>query len=127
MVEYIVNYYQNYQRINKNGLKVLPKILAFKLLRNADIARAEKTIVLTGMDYKDRGTLYDHAKKFKGRQATGGCKGEDSDNSAIKLEPAFLAENEEVLYTAGYVKRGGWKPGQSRGRGRGRSESEEIC
>ena len=45
-------------------------------------------------------------KRFKGEQARGGCKGKGGDNSAIKLEPASLAENEEALYTKGYVKRG---------------------
>ena len=59
-------------------------------------------LVLTGMNYEPNTTLYEEAKsslkKFKG--AYGGQK----EKSAIKLEPAYLAENEEALLAAGYVK-----------------------
>ena len=77
IVEYIAKFDQKYQRIQKKGLKLPSEILAFKLLRNADLTRAEKMLVLTGMDYSQKDTLYDQGKKslkkFKGDQATGGC------------------------------------------------------
>ena len=47
-------------------------------------------------------TLYEEAKsslkKFKGDS------GVQNEKSSIKLEPAYLAENEEALLAAGYVK-----------------------
>ena len=59
-------------------------------------------LILTGMNYGNKGTLYDEAKaslkKFKG-DITGGNL-----SAGIKLEPTFLAENEEALLAAGYVK-----------------------
>ena len=47
-----------------------PEILAFKLLRKANITPEEKLLVLTGMNYEQKETLYEEAKKslkqFKG-------------------------------------------------------------
>lgn len=99
-------------------MKLPPEILAFKLLRNSKISDEEKMLVLTGMDYENRDTLYEQAKrslkKFNGDEVK-------SANS-VRLEPAFLAENEEALLAAGYVKkgynRGGYPPrGGKRGSG----------
>ena len=54
------------------------------------------------MNYEQKSTLYEEAKsslkKFKGDD--GGQK----EKSAIKLEQAYLAENEEALLATGYVK-----------------------
>ena len=56
-------------------------------------------LVLTGMNFENKLTLYEEAKaslkKFQGDKM---CTKE---NQAIKLEPAYLAENEEVLLAAG--------------------------
>ena len=50
---------------------VLPsEILAFKLLKRANISKEEKMLVLTGINYANKITLYEAAKsslkKFKG-------------------------------------------------------------
>ena len=62
--------------------------------------------MLTGLDYSKKDDLYDQTKKsllkFKGEQGVG-CAG-DSSSPAIKLEPAYLAEHEEALVAAGYMK-----------------------
>ena len=51
-------------------------------------------IVLTGINYANNETLYEEAKtslkKFKGDFT----EGKASSNLSIKLEPAFLTENE---------------------------------
>ena len=82
--------------------KLPSHILAFKLLRKANISKEETMLILTGMNYGNKGTLYDEAKaslkKFKG-DITGGNL-----SAGIKLESTFLAENEEALLDAGYVK-----------------------
>lgn len=115
--EYITKYDNKYNKIMKKGMILPAEILAFKLLRKANITRAEKLLVLTGMDYSDKGTLYNQAKKslkkFKGDSATSGSISDGV--SAIKLEPAFLAENEEALMAAGYRR---WNPVRGRGNGR---------
>jgi hypothetical protein len=38
-------------------------MLAFKLLRKANITKEQKMLVLTGMNYENKATLYEEAKK----------------------------------------------------------------
>lgn len=113
--DYISNFDQKYNKILKKNMTLPPEILAFKLLRRANITREEKLLVMTGMDYTKKETLYDQAKKslkkFKGDKVSN-AGGEANSAPAIKLEPAFFMENEEALLAAGYVYHG-------RGRGRG--------
>ena len=81
-------------------MKLPSEILMFKLLRKANIGKEEKMLVLTGMDYANKETPYEEAKtslkKFKGDFT----EGKASSNLSIKLEPAFLAENEEALFSS---------------------------
>ena len=126
--EFIAMFDSKYRKVEKKKITLLPEILAFKLLRKAKITKEEKMLVLTGMDYEHKETLYEQAKKslkkFKGE--AGHSKGEIV-NTNIKLEPAFLAQNEEALLAAGYVKRGnsysGYKRGGRSGRGYGRGQA----
>ena len=73
IVDYIGVFDANYRRIEKKGMNLPPEILAFKLLRRAHITKEETMIVLTGMNYDVKETLYDRAKqslkKFKGKFA----------------------------------------------------------
>ena len=91
-----------------------PEILAFKLLKRANISKEDRKLVLTGMNYADKKLLYDAAKSslqtFKGSIA----EGQASTSSAIKLEPAFLSQQEEALAAAGYIKRFEGKTGRWR-------------
>ena len=100
--EYISTFDSMYRKIEKLDMKLPSHILAFKLLRKANISKEENMLILTGMNYGNKGTLYDEAKaslkKSKG-DITGGNL-----SAGIKLEPTFLAENEEALLAAGYVK-----------------------
>lgn len=104
--DFIAEFDSKYRKIEKKNMKLPHEILAFKLLRKAKITKEEKMIVLTGMNFENRITLYEEAKrslkKFKGE----GAHAKSGNVPAnIKLEPAFLAENEEALWAAGYVKR----------------------
>ena len=47
----------------KLTLKLPSEILAFKLLRRAGLTRAEKLLVISGMNYQEKNTLYDQAKR----------------------------------------------------------------
>jgi hypothetical protein len=106
IVEFIAKFDQKYNKLKKKDMSLPPAILAFKLLRKANITKNERLLVLTGMDYAMKDELYDQAKKsllkFKGEQGTG-CDSGVVD-TAIKLEPAFLAQHEEALVAAGYVR-----------------------
>ena len=117
--DYIAKFDQKYSRIKKKGLKLPSEILAFKLLKRANLSKEEKLLVLTGMDYTQKDTLYDQAKKSlkKFKCDVPGASAIPDGAPAIKLEPAFLAENEEALWAAGYVYRG-------RGRGRGQRRGQ---
>ena len=100
--EYIAMFDSKYRKIEKKKLTLPSKILAFKLLKKANITKEERLLVLTGMHYENKSTLYEEAKaslkKFKGDESV------QKEKSSIKLEPAYPAENEEALLAAGYVK-----------------------
>ena len=51
-----------YRKIEKKNMILPPEILAFKLLRKANITKEEKQLVLTGMNNENRPTLYGEAK-----------------------------------------------------------------
>ena len=105
--EFVAMFDSKYRKIEKKNMTLPPEILAFKLLRKANISKEEKLLVLTGMNYDNKKTLYDEAKKslkkFKGNEIS-------NNQASIKLEPAFLAANEEALLAAGYSKtQGGYQ------------------
>ena len=106
MTDFISKFDQKYNKIVKLNMTLPSAVLAFMLLKKANISKSEKMLVLTGMDYNKKEELYDQAKKsllkFKGEQGGGG---EASAVSSIKLEPVFLANQEEALWNAGYVRR----------------------
>ena len=115
--EYISTFDSMYRKIEKLDMKLPSHILAFKLLRKAKISKEENMLILTGMNYGNKGTLYDEnkasLKKFKG-DITGGNL-----SAGIKLEPTFLAENEEALLAAGYFKQNQAKKVTKWGKGGG--------
>ena len=89
--EYISLFDQKYRKIEKRNMALPPSILAFKLLKCANISKAEKMLVITGIDYSKPAEMYEQAKKslkkFKSKDA--GC-GEhlagDAVGQAIKVE-----------------------------------------
>lgn len=111
--EYIAVFDQKYQKLEKLNMKLPSAILAFKLLRRADITNNERLLVLTGMDFQKKDELYDQAKvslaKFKGEQS---CIGTASNELIIKTEPVLLAQQEEAYVAASYAGR---RPGYVRG------------
>ena len=86
-------------------MKLTSSILAFKLLKCANLTTDEHMIVLTGMNYDEANTIHEQAKKslkkYKGDQAAT----KNSTNTTIKLDTAYLAENKEVLLAAGYIRK----------------------
>ena len=115
ITEYIASFDSLYRKIEKLDMKLPMEILAFKLLRKANIGKEEKLLVLTGMNYENKATLYEEAKKSLQKFKGDITEGQRGSSSAIKLEPAYLAENEEALLAAGYSRQ------YSRGRKSGAS------
>ena len=52
-----------YKRIERKNMKLAPEVLAFRLLKKANETRAEKILILTGMDFENKPALYEQAKK----------------------------------------------------------------
>ena len=102
--EYVAEFDAKYRKVEKKKMILPPEILAFKLIRKANITKEEKLLVLTGMNYENKIILYEEAKKSLKK-----FKGCDSDCSsstepAVKLGPTYLTENEEAFLAAGYIK-----------------------
>ena len=69
--EYIASFDSRYRKIEKLKMALPPEILAFKLQKNSNIDKEQKMLVLTGMNYMNKKTLYEAAKKFKAIIAEG--------------------------------------------------------
>ncbi len=104
ITEYIQNYDQKYNRLVKLKIVLPPAILAFKLLKRASLTPDQRMLVLTGMDFKQKENLYEQAKTSL-RKFLGDGRSTKNASVAVKLEPAFLAEHEEALAAAGYVRK----------------------
>ena len=100
--EFVAMFDSKYQKIKKKNMVLPPEILAFKLLRRANITPDEKLLVLTGMNFDKKGTLYEEAKKslkkFKWSETSSG--------GGIKLEPAYMTSEQESVLATGYRGRG---------------------
>ena len=62
ITDYINQFDSKYTKVKNKGITLPSSVLAFKLLRNSNISNTERKIVLTGMDYEKKDTLYDQAK-----------------------------------------------------------------
>lgn len=88
MNEFIAIFDSKYRKIEKKKMTLPSEILAFKLLRKANITKEQKMLVLTGMNYENKATLYEEAKKPLKKFMGEGCH-TPCDSKSIKLEPAF--------------------------------------
>ena len=55
--EYVAEFDAKYRKVEKKKMILPPEILAFKLIRKANIAKEEKLPVLTGMNYDNKITI----------------------------------------------------------------------
>ena len=123
--DYVAEFDQKYNKLRKLKMELPSAILAFKLLKRANITQEERLLVLTGMNYTEKEKLYDQAKtslkKFKGEQVAGGCSGGSVsvEASAIKLEPVYSTTQEEGLVADCYGQENRFRGRGWRGAGRG--------
>jgi len=54
--------FEQKNRIVQKGMKLPNEILAFKLLKQAKLMQEEHLLVLTGLNYTDKATLFEQAK-----------------------------------------------------------------
>ena len=94
--DFIANFGTKYRRIKKKNMQLPSEILAFKLLQKARINHKEKLLVLTGMNYGNRKTLYEDAKvkKFVGDHLS-------SEKQVSKINVRTFVKNEEILVAGG--------------------------
>ena len=83
------------------------EILAFKLLKKANITKEEKMLVLTGINHENRKTLFEEAKqslkKFKGNRIH---------EKEKTIKPALFAEKQEALLASGFVRKSTQRRGE---------------
>ena len=109
----------NMEKLKRNvwhyHLNFHSEVLAFRLIKRANITGDERLLILAGINYEDRSSLYEQAvkslKKFKGDLEV--SKGP----YCVKLEPAYLAGNKNALLAAGFVKRESYRQQSYRKRG----------
>ena len=109
--EYVNNFDLKYSKLAKLNIKIPSEIMAFKLLRNANISKQERMIVLTGVNLADKENMYKETKhsllKFMGELTEGKAR----TGQGVKLEPAWRKFTSSTN-KAGYIQRGnngnGW-------------------
>ena len=112
--DYISMLDYKYKKIEKKNMKLTSEVLAFRLLRRANISRNEQLLILSGIDFDNRLTSYDQAKIALTKLRD--CLETTSDGmSDIKLKPATTehghACSKEKGKSACQIKQGGnaWK------------------
>ena len=95
--EFIQNFESKYNKIKNAGI-VLPEcVLAFKLLRTANISANDKKLCLTGMDYTKKDELFVQAQKSLKKYCGGGSTGGGCSNVHVSnnSSPAIMVEKTE--------------------------------
>ena len=99
MSQYIANFDLKYEKVKNSGQSekiTLPSsILAFKLLKGANLNEEQRLVVMTGLDFDKSKELYEDAKKSLKKFMSGGMDSSDSNysNISIKSEPTFYASS----------------------------------
>ena len=104
ITDFIASFDSNYRKIEKLNMKLPSGILAFKLIRKANISKEEKLLVLTVVNYRNKGTLYEEAKTSLKKFIGDMTKRNSSLKPEIRVEPAGLEKYEEVVMAAGYAE-----------------------
>lgn len=104
--EYVSMFDFKYSKIERKNVKLPSEILAFRLLRKANIPKIEYLLVLTGMNFESKSTLFEDAKMML-KKLKGNDRQINSSSRNVNLTPAFLAEIEEAPFSTGYIRGAG--------------------
>lgn len=103
--EFISDFETKYNRIKASGTIMPQEILAFMLMKRAGLSQVEKMLVLARIDMEQKADLFKnvktHMKNILGKRLN---DQRSAKTDAIKLEPTFLAEHEDVLAAHGYYR-----------------------
>ena len=102
--EFIAEFDSKYRKLWKMSINLPPEILAFKLLKTVNITKHQKMLVLTGVNFSSKETIYEDMKQSLRKFIRNLTENSVHIGSNVKLEPEFLAKHERELFTAGYVK-----------------------
>ena len=102
--EFIADFDSKYRKLWKMSINLPPEILAFKLLKTVNITKHQKMLVLTGVDFSNKETIYEDMKQSLRKFIGNSTENSVHIGSNVKLEPEFLAKHERELFKAGYVK-----------------------
>ena len=97
IAQYIVNFEAKYDKVKNKGIKLPSEVLAFKLLRRSGISRDDKKLVLTGMDYSEKESLYKNAQKALKKYCGEGSSGGGSSASINNRSEYKLDKTEDVV------------------------------
>ena len=99
MDDFILAFERLYNRIKQKEMALPQVVLAFKLLEASKISHRDRQLVLTGVNYEQKETLFDQMKnslrKFHGEQSLTSLESQACGTSTIKYEP----KTESTFYT----------------------------
>ena len=87
--EYVADFDLKFRKLEKLHIKLPPEILAFKLLKNANLRKQERMIVLTGVNFADKENMYKQTKHALIKFMGGLTKEEAETGQNVRLEPAW--------------------------------------
>ena len=102
--EYVNKFDLKFRKLEKLNIIITSEIVAFKLLRKANLSRHDRMIVLTGVNFVDKENMYKDMK-YALIKYLGDLIEDDRTRHDVKLEPAWrnLASSSK---RTGYIKRG---------------------
>ena len=99
MDDFILAFERLYNRIKQKEMALPQVVLAFKLLEASKISHRDRQLVLTGVNYEQKETLFDQMKnslrKFHGEQSLTSLESQACGTLTIKYEP----KTESTFYT----------------------------
>lgn len=101
--EFISDFETKHNRIKATGTKMPEEILAYMLMKRAGLSHIEKMLILSRIDIEKKDSLFKDVKANM-KNILGKRLQDKSKEDQLKLEPAFLAQNEEVLAAHGYYR-----------------------
>lgn len=108
--DFIAEFESKSNRVKSAGTTLPEEILAYMLMKRAGLSNLERMLVLSRVDMTKKDTLYKEVKLHM-TNILGKCLKSGANSSAsvdsIKLEPAYLAQHEDILAAAGYYKNNG--------------------
>lgn len=103
--DFIADFELKSNRVKATGTVISEEILAYMLMKRAGLTNLERMLVMSRVNLEQKSEIYKNVK-LNMANILGKClKNRQENQEAMKLEPAFLAQHEDVLAAAGYYHR----------------------